>query len=92
LLIAIMVGEGALFPVELEDRVGDMLMRDDEARLDWYNCGLCDGLHTWFRVDVIEGIVMYGWLHQDEHRECPRNTGLNWLDFRNNIRGYDHMA
>lgn len=92
MLIAIMVGEGALFPVELTRMVREDAMRDDSGAIDWYNCGLCDGLHTWFRVYVMDGIVMYGWLHQDEHRECPRNAGLNWLDFRDRIVGYDHMA
>lgn len=65
-------------------------MRDESARLEWYNCRECDGYYTWFRVDVMDGLVMYGWLHKDEHRECSRNTGLHFQDFRHNIEGYDH--
>lgn len=64
-------------------------MRDDEARLEWYNCRECEGLYTWFKVDIMDGLIMYGWLHWDEMANCSRNTGMTVQDFRGNIEGSD---
>jgi hypothetical protein len=57
-------------------------MHDDRSRLDWYNCKECDGFYTWFRVEIIEGLEMYGWLHKQMYPGCSRMKELNWSDTR----------
>lgn len=75
--------------VAILDMVREDAMRDDQARLEWYNCRECGELYTWFRIDVVDGLLLYGWLHWDEMVKCSRNTGLTLQDFRDNIEGSD---
>lgn len=51
----------------------------DNTRLEWIECELCGMLYTWFRVEVIEGLVMYGWLHKTDG-DCSKDGGLQWSE------------
>jgi hypothetical protein len=48
----------------------------NDTRLEWCECELCGMAYTWFRVQVTEDIVMYGWLHKTDG-DCPRDKGLH---------------
>lgn len=49
-------------------------MRDE--CLVWDECPVCGMLYTWFRVEIMPGLEMYGWLHKTDG-DCKRDTGLD---------------
>lgn len=65
-------------------------MHDDRVRREWRDCNECGEPTMWLRVDVMDGVVIYGLIHRDEWVDCRRNVRLNMVDFRNSIEGSDH--
>lgn len=57
-------------------------MHDDDAMLDWYACNDCGMDYTWFRVEILEGLEMYGWLHRRMYSGCKRDKGMEINDMR----------
>lgn len=53
----------------------------NDTRLEWYECQLCGMRYTWFRIEVGEGLELYGWLHRTDG-DCPKDKGLELSDTR----------
>lgn len=53
----------------------------EETRLEWYDCPECGMAYTWFRVEVMAGLELYGWLHMVDVR-CWRDKGMQLGDVR----------
>lgn len=59
-------------------------MHHDATRLEWYNCRGCGKEYTWFRVEVMAGVELWGWLHRIDEG-CERDMGMGMTDHRPGI-------
>lgn len=63
-----------------------MQNRNDEHRLEWYKCQECGSGYTWFNIEVIEAVELYGWVHQIQLwgrvGQCKRDIGMELQDGR----------
>jgi hypothetical protein len=59
--------------------MGPKSYRDMGGGMEWYECPVCDMLYTWFRIEIVEGVDMYGWLHKTDG-DCSRDKGLAFSD------------
>lgn len=59
-------------------------MSDDDVRIEWYDCRGCGADYTWFSIEVMDGVDLYGWIHRDmdEAGRCARDKGLTMKDTR----------
>lgn len=56
-------------------------MRDE--RLEWASCIDCDGAYTWFNIEVMDEVNLYGWVHLwIDGPRCSRDKGMTLQDMR----------
>lgn len=56
-------------------------MHDDDVRLEWHNCRGCGEQYTWFRIEVMAGVEIWGWIHR-WFTKCERDIGMGMTDAR----------
>lgn len=60
-------------------------MSDEGYLLEWHECRVCDEAYTWFSIEVIRGVELYGWVHKDgkgDEKDCPLDRGMFLKDLR----------
>jgi hypothetical protein len=69
---------------------GNIYEGPDEG-LVWYPCRECGSEMTWFRVGVIPGVELIGWVHRIQvwrkAGRCIRDRAMTMEDLRDMIAG-----
>lgn len=58
-----------------------------ESQLEWYICRRCGKRYTWFRIEVVEGVDIWGWVHEID-RGCESDIGMSLTDKRPGVPDY----
>lgn len=66
----------------LDDGAGDR----DGTRLEWYECSVCGSPYTWFNIQVMDGVMLVGWVHHIQlwgrAGQCRKDRGMALHDMR----------
>lgn len=57
-------------------------MMNDE-RLEWINCPECEGVYTWFDIEIMDELSLYGWVHRwIDGPRCIKDDDMTLQDTR----------
>jgi len=60
---------------------------DDGLRMEWYECSVCESPYTWFNIQVMDGVMLVGWVHRiqvwkNSGGKCRKDRGMALHDMR----------